>query len=124
MSVFAPLAISQPPDCDLEVTNQISVPGINPSWISKHPYSTPQVPAMGFATSDMSAAIDPTVANYMNYYGIPEPGSPSTYQYGKSCDTILSALKAAPTNTPLVSLQRFQINGIYLYQAVWSPPIP
>ena len=74
-----PLAESQPPDCDQRVNNQISVYGINSNWTAEHVYSTATVPAMGFATSDMSAAIDSTVANFMNYYGIPGGAVAMTY---------------------------------------------
>jgi hypothetical protein len=46
--------------------------------------------------------------------------------YGQPCDTVLAAVHAAPSNTPLVNLQKFlnSTNGTYLYQAVWSAPIP
>ncbi len=45
--------------------------------------------------------------------------------YGQSCGTVLSAAQSAPADTPLVSLQRFKdSSGTYVYQAVWSSPIP
>ena len=53
--------------------------GINTSWVGQQMYSNPLIPSMGFATSDMSSAIDPTVANYMNLYGIPGGAVAMTY---------------------------------------------
>lgn len=48
------------------------------------------------------------------------------YMYGQSCSTVVAAVEAASAATPLVSLQRFQdvSTRSYLYQAVWSAPIP
>ena len=57
----------------------------------------------------------------------PQTGTAApNYMYGQSCSTVLSALESAPADTPLVSLQRFwdPNAGAYLYQAVWSAPIP
>jgi hypothetical protein len=46
--------------------------------------------------------------------------------YGQSCTAVLAAVQSAPSNTPLVSLQKFQdtASGEFVYQAVWSAPIP
>ena len=71
---------AEPPDCDQSLLQQIAVKGINPLWVSKQMYSNPLIPSMGFATTDMSSAIDPTVANYMNLYGIPGGAVAMTYQ--------------------------------------------
>jgi len=47
------------------------------------------------------------------------------YVYGRSCSAVLSAIKSAPSNTPLVSLQRFydEITKENYYQAVWPAPM-
>jgi CubicO group peptidase (beta-lactamase class C family) len=73
---------AQPPaptECEQSLLQQISVPGINPAWTGAQMFSTPLIPSLGFATSDMAAAIDPTVANYMNLYGIPGGAVAITY---------------------------------------------
>ena len=57
--------------CEDSLAQQISVTGLNPALTATYPLSSPIVPAMGFATEDMSAAIDATVVNFMNQYGIP-----------------------------------------------------
>ena len=46
--------------------------------------------------------------------------------YGASCAAVLREIERAPASTPLVSLQRFfdTFAGGYVYQAVWSAPIP
>jgi len=46
--------------------------------------------------------------------------------YGAPCSAVLEAIGSAPPSTPLVSLQRFYSEALsqYLYQAVWSAPIP
>jgi CubicO group peptidase (beta-lactamase class C family) len=48
------------------------------------------------------------------------------FMYAQSCATVLSAIQSAPATTPLVSLQRFYdpSTAAYVYQAVWSAPIP
>jgi hypothetical protein len=47
------------------------------------------------------------------------------FTYGQSCSSVLSAIRSAPADTPLVSLQRFyDSTGTTVYQAVWSAPIP
>jgi hypothetical protein len=54
-------------------------------------------------------------------------GSPAPQvMYGQSCSMVLAAVEAAPASTPLVSLQRYvdPISSAYVYQAVWSSPIP
>jgi len=53
-------------------------------------------------------------------------GPAPQYLYGQSCSTVLGAIAAAPSSTPLISLQRFPTpgGGPTLYQAVWSAPIP
>jgi CubicO group peptidase (beta-lactamase class C family) len=66
--------------CDQSVLKEVSVKGINAAFVGKKKYSTKLVPSMGFATSDMSAAIDPTVANFMNLYGIPGGAVALTYK--------------------------------------------
>jgi CubicO group peptidase (beta-lactamase class C family) len=73
---------AQPPapaDCDQSLLQQIAVQGINPAWTGEKMYSSPLIPSIGFATADMAAAIDPTVANYMNLYGIPGGSVAITY---------------------------------------------
>src|SRR5580704_9531678 len=73
---------AQPPapaDCDQSLLQQIAVQGINPAWTGEQMYSSPLIPSIGFATADMAAAIDPTVANYMNLYGIPGGSVAITY---------------------------------------------
>jgi CubicO group peptidase (beta-lactamase class C family) len=57
--------------CDKNLLKAVSVQGINPAYTSKETYSSALIPSVGFATPDMAAAIDPTVANFMNIYGIP-----------------------------------------------------
>jgi CubicO group peptidase (beta-lactamase class C family) len=57
--------------CDKSLLKAVSVQGINPAYTSKETFSSAQIPSVGFATPDMAAAIDPTVANFMNIYGIP-----------------------------------------------------
>ena len=51
---------------------------------------------------------------------------PPSAIYGQPCATVLAAVQAAPSNTLLVSLQKFldTATGTDLYQAVWSTPIP
>jgi len=66
--------------CDKAVLNEVSVKGINTAFVGPKPFSTKLVPSMGFATSDMSAAIDSTVANFMNLYGIPGGAVALTYK--------------------------------------------
>ena len=79
-TIYSPPGEALPPDCDQSLLQQISVKGINPSWVSQQMYSNPSIPSMGFATTDMSSAIDPTVANYMNLYGIPGGAVAMTYK--------------------------------------------
>ncbi|MGP0090910.1 MAG: serine hydrolase domain-containing protein [Xanthobacteraceae bacterium] len=62
--------------------------------------------------------------------------TPPNYMYGQSCATVLSAIQSAPPSTPLVSLQKVlpakpligpfppAPQPQYVYQAVWSAPIP
>lgn len=57
--------------CDKNLLKAVSVKGIDPAYTSKEKFSSPLIPSVGFATPDMAAAIDPTVANFMNIYGIP-----------------------------------------------------
>jgi CubicO group peptidase (beta-lactamase class C family) len=59
------------PPCDQTLAQQIAVLGLNPDFESSRPLSSAIIPAFGFATVDMSSAIDSTVANYMNEWGIP-----------------------------------------------------
>ncbi len=60
-----------PTTCDKNLLKAVSVNGINSAYTSMESYSSAQIPSVGFATPDMAAAIDPTVANFMNIYGIP-----------------------------------------------------
>ena len=57
--------------CDKNLLKAVSVKGINPAYTSKETFSSKLIPSMGFATPDMASAIDATVANFMNIYGIP-----------------------------------------------------
>lgn len=57
--------------CDQTLLKAVSVKGINSAYTAMKPFSTKLVPSVGFATPDMASAIDPTVANFMNIYGIP-----------------------------------------------------
>jgi CubicO group peptidase (beta-lactamase class C family) len=60
-------------------------------------------------------------------FGTSSGGAAPTYAIGQTCPEITAAINAAPANTPLVSLQRFpsgRIGNSYLYQAVWSQPLP
>lgn len=66
--------------CDKAVLNEISVKGINTAFVGPKPFTTKLVPSMGFATPDMSAAVDSTVANFMNLYGIPGGAVAVTYK--------------------------------------------
>jgi CubicO group peptidase (beta-lactamase class C family) len=82
LAIFTIVLISDPiplyainippgPTCDESLTQQIAVTGLNVAFETSRPLSVPAIPAFGFATEDMSAAIDSTVANYMNEWGIP-----------------------------------------------------
>ena len=57
---------------------------------------------------------------------LPTGSSAPQVMYGQSCSTVLAAVESAPASTPLVSLQRYvePSSSAYLYQAVWSAPIP
>ena len=57
--------------CDKNLLKAVSVKGVDPAYTSKEKFSSALIPSVGFATADMAAAIDPTVANFMNIYGIP-----------------------------------------------------
>lgn len=59
-----------PEPCDNNLITQIAVKGLNSSLLN-FPVSTLTIPSLGFATEDMSSAIDPIVANYMNQNGMP-----------------------------------------------------
>lgn len=69
-----------PTACEKAVLKEISVKGINSTFVGPKKFSTKLVPSMGFATSDMSAAIDATVANFMNLYAIPGGAVALTYK--------------------------------------------
>src|SRR5271166_6330393 len=57
--------------CDQLVAQQIAVQGLDASFETDRPLSSATVPTVGFATEDMSSAIDATVGNYMNQWGLP-----------------------------------------------------
>jgi CubicO group peptidase (beta-lactamase class C family) len=71
---------SPSPPCEQSLAEALAVKGVNSSWTHMGKYSTPLVPGMGFATADMAAAIDPTVANFMNAYNIPGGAVALTYK--------------------------------------------
>lgn len=60
--------------CDKNLLKAVSVNGIDPAYASKEKSSSPLIPSVGFATPDMAAAIDPTVADLINISGIPGMG--------------------------------------------------
>ena len=79
-SAFTPASIPVPgPTCDQKLAGALAVPGINPAYTSMLMYSSPVIPTLGFATADMARAVDPTVANFMNLYGIPGGAVAITY---------------------------------------------
>ncbi|HMD73790.1 MAG TPA: serine hydrolase domain-containing protein [Steroidobacteraceae bacterium] len=57
--------------CDERLAQEVSVQGLDPAFESLRPLSRATIPAFGFATEDMSSAIDATVGNYMNEWGLP-----------------------------------------------------
>lgn len=59
------------PTCDQSLAQQIGVSGLNPAYESTYPLSSPVIPSMGFATADMSAAVDSAVGDFMNQNGMP-----------------------------------------------------
>jgi hypothetical protein len=67
----------------------------------------------------------PAVIQYRGRFASGASDTPPNYLWGQSCANITSAISAAPSNTPLVSLQRFwdPSSGSYLYQVVWAAPI-
>ena len=67
------------PSCDQKLADALAVQGINPAYQSMLTYSNSVIPTLGFATADMASAIDPTVANFMNLYGIPGGAVAITY---------------------------------------------
>jgi hypothetical protein len=83
--------------------------------------------AFGFYPSRLEgrATSGGTVFEYRGRFAQQAGGKAPEFLYGQSCSTVLSAVQSAPANTPLVSLQRFtNAIGDYVYQAVWSAPIP
>ena len=65
------LGIPPGPTCDEELERQVAVRGLNLAYERSRPLSSATIPAFGFATEDMASAIDATVANYMNEWGLP-----------------------------------------------------
>ena len=59
------------PTCDKSLLKAVAVKGIDSAYTGMEKFSTALIPSVGFATPDMAKAIDPTVANFMNIYGIP-----------------------------------------------------
>jgi len=57
--------------CDKAVEQQVAGQDLNPGFEELWPLSSATIPAFGFATQDMSSAIDQTVGNYMNAWGFP-----------------------------------------------------
>jgi hypothetical protein len=55
-------------DCDQQLVQQIAVRGLDPRLLY-YPVSSLAIPTFGFATADMSKAIDAVVGNYMNKSG-------------------------------------------------------
>jgi N-acyl-D-amino-acid deacylase len=67
-----PLEVVPPgPTCDQQIAQKLAVPGVNLTAAATYPLSREAVPSLGFATTDMSAAIDPLMVNFMNQYGLP-----------------------------------------------------
>jgi CubicO group peptidase (beta-lactamase class C family) len=66
--------------CDASLAKELAVQGLNPVWEAAEPLSSAEIPSLGFSTSDMASAIDATVGNYMNLYGIPGGAVAITYQ--------------------------------------------
>jgi CubicO group peptidase (beta-lactamase class C family) len=66
--------------CDEKLAGALAVQGISPAYVSIEKYSNSVIPTLGFATADMASAIDPTVANYMNLFGIPGGAVAITYK--------------------------------------------
>ncbi len=68
------------PACEASLVKEVAVAGLNPVWVSAAPMSKSEIPSLGFATADMAAAIDPTVGNYMNEFGIAGGAVALTYR--------------------------------------------
>ena len=66
--------------CDLNLASTISIQGLNAAWETAKPLSSKMIPAFGYATGDMASAIDATVGNYMNEFGIPGGAVALTYK--------------------------------------------
>jgi CubicO group peptidase (beta-lactamase class C family) len=78
-SALAPFIVVPGPTCDQKLADALAVKGINPAYQSTLMYSNGVIPTLGFATADMASVIDPTVANFMNVYGIPGGAVAITY---------------------------------------------
>ncbi len=66
--------------CDVSLAQQVAVQGLSSVWEHATSLSSPTIPSLGFATTDMASAIDATVGNYMNEYGLPGGAVALTYK--------------------------------------------